>query len=459
MGSRLLVGYFWVCRETGPRDWPRWPCCCWPRRAVSAAITVVDTSSGTTGNNTTGSSSNQTDYPISGSLPFTVSSGADAIVVQYSEFAQNNTGLDANPIIEWNGVPLTKGIVQLSVNSSYVYADIFYLMNPTAGAGSLTVSGSGRTYTLGAFTLSGVNTAIAPTCVGQDSTSEFVSSVTLSSTTAAGSFAAVAEGFRTATYYRGPSTNFTLTASTSGPAVQLWTQLDPGDYTEAGGGYVANLSAGATTITASNSNALNNRNEVAAAVFLPISNSPSSSSAFAWTGGAGSGGTALWNTTAGNWSNSSGTATYSDNMPLAFSSTGINTNITIASTVNPGSLTFSNGTTPYSFSGASISGTASVTLGSSAGSVTLSNSNGYTGGTTVSGGTLVANNNTALGSGAVSVNAPGMLDFTSASPSITSLSGSGSIVLGTPSQSTNLIITGSATALAAPYRRTRAPAA
>ena len=63
-------------------------------------------------------------------------------------------------------------------------------------------------------------------------------------------------------------------------------------------------------------------------------------------------------------------------------------NITIAGGgVQPGSVTFTNNTTSYSFTGGAISGPAAITLEGS-GSVTFSNANAYTGMTTLSNGVL-----------------------------------------------------------------------
>ena len=392
-----------------------------PAAAQTAAISVVDTSSGTSGVSSGGSDGN--DYPISGTLPFMVSSNANALVVQYGEFAQANTGPDANPIIEWNGVPLTQGIVQVSYYSSYVYADIYYLMNPTPGVGSLTVSGSGRSYAMGAYTLSGVNTAIAPSVLGEDN--QIVSgvcSVTLPGTTTTGSFAAVAETDRTNNLDSLPK-NFTLSA-TSGTAVQLWSLLDtgPSKYIEGGGGYVTNLSAGATTITATNVNGASNRQEMAVAVFTPIA----ANGTCTWTGA-----------TNGNWSlagsgaNWSGAgSTYTDGSAVIFQDSAQNTNISISgSGVRPAMVTFTNNTTPYTFSGGGISALAIIALNGS-GSVTFNSANTYSGGTTINAGVLTAGNNTALGTGIVSVGASGTVNFMTAAPSIGGLGGAGSIVLG-----------------------------
>ncbi len=133
-----------------------------------------------------------------------------------------------------------------------------------------------------------------------------------------------------------------------------------------------------------------------------------------------------------NWNTPS--QAYTDGSPVIFSSSGANTNpIQIASAVSPASVTFTNGATPYAFSGAAISGTASVTLGVLAGSVTFNSPNAYSGGTTVNGGTLTAAADAALGSGPLSLNFAGMVNFTSPAPTVNGLGGSGgSIVLGNP---------------------------
>jgi autotransporter-associated beta strand protein len=82
-----------------------------------------------------------------------------------------------------------------------------------------------------------------------------------------------------------------------------------------------------------------------------------------------------------------------------FNSSGLNTSISIATAVQPASVLFTNGATPYTFSGAAISGSGAVTLSSSAGSVTFYNANTYTGATTISGGTLTLAGAGSLGAG------------------------------------------------------------
>jgi fibronectin-binding autotransporter adhesin len=83
--------------------------------------------------------------------------------------------------------------------------------------------------------------------------------------------------------------------------------------------------------------------------------------------------------------------------------------------VSPGIVTFSNNTLAYAVSGSyGITGSASLAI-NGGGAVTIANSNGYTGGTTLSSGLLNLANAAALGSGAMTISG-GTLDNTSGGP-------------------------------------------
>ena len=116
---------------------------------------------------------------------------------------------------------------------------------------------------------------------------------------------------------------------------------------------------------------------------------------FTWSGAASN----VWSTAGAlNWTNSSGaSAAYTDNANVTFSNAGANTNpIGITATVFPNSVTFTNSTLAYSFTGtggtAGIGGAATVSLDGGAG-VTFLSANTYSGSTTIaSGGTLTLGN-------------------------------------------------------------------
>ena len=153
------------------------------------------------------------------------------------------------------------------------------------------------------------------------------------------------------------------------------------------GGLATNLGAGSLTWTESANSNADIHWQVAMAVFSPFRGT------LAWTGAAGSGGNANWNTSDANWSGSS--TTYSDGAALAFSDSGVNTNITIVGSVAPASVTFSNSTAIYKFGGGTIAGPTSLTL-NGGGLVVLNNANIYAGQTYIRNGTIQIGQTNAL---------------------------------------------------------------
>ncbi|MGN6368647.1 MAG: autotransporter-associated beta strand repeat-containing protein [Phycisphaerae bacterium] len=142
-------------------------------------------------------------------------------------------------------------------------------------------------------------------------------------------------------------------------------------------------------------------------------NAPGAAS-LTWTGAVNS----IWDVTnpdgsvtgTANWSGSNTTFVNLDN--VTFNDTASNTNVTINTTVVPGSVTFSNSSKNYTLSGTGgIAGATTVTLNGT-GLVAIGNANSYTGGTSVLSGTLAINNANALGNGTLTI-AGGALDNTS----------------------------------------------
>ena len=110
-----------------------------------------------------------------------------------------------------------------------------------------------------------------------------------------------------------------------------------------------------------------------------------------------------WDTTTANWQ---GGNTFLNNDVPTFDDTAAGTtSITVASGITPAAMTFNNTAKNYTVGGAAIGGTGSLTK-SGAGILTLSASNSYSGGTTVSGGTLRVTNasGSATGPGPVTLN-------------------------------------------------------
>ncbi len=154
-----------------------------------------------------------------------------------------------------------------------------------------------------------------------------------------------------------------------------------------------------------------------------------------WTGQA----SGLWSTTAVgspyNWKLLSGqTGTeFLPNDQVLFNDNAIGTtNVSITSgNVNPLSVTFSNNNLSYSVSGSygivdSTNGVTTLAINGN-GRVTISTSNSFSGGTTVSSGTLQLGNAAALGTGGLAANS-GVLDLGGFSPLVTSFSGASGTV-------------------------------
>jgi len=202
--------------------------------------------------------------------------------------------------------------------------------------------------------------------------------------------------------------------------------------------------------------------------FIALGTASPLTDALTWTGNNGSGGNATWTAgTANNW-----TALYDVNSPLAFSQTGTNRNISVPAAITASSMTFSHDNSPaYAFSGQKISVTNSITstgagaatfaapvkantglalsgagsmtfngdvessglLVSGAGSITLNADNDdggtplFTGTASVSNGTLNVGNNLAISAATLSMSG-GTTNFTTATPSIARLTGTGGTV-------------------------------
>jgi len=116
-----------------------------------------------------------------------------------------------------------------------------------------------------------------------------------------------------------------------------------------------------------------------------------------------------WNTTTANWTTGSGSVAYANGDNATFDKTAGGT-ITLSGTLTPGTVTVSAASGTYTFTGATatdkISGTTSLAK-SGAGVLAVTSANDYSGGTTITGGTVQIGNATALGSGTITLNGSG----------------------------------------------------
>ena len=155
-------------------------------------------------------------------------------------------------------------------------------------------------------------------------------------------------------------------------------------------------------------------------------------------------GNGLWDFTSTNWKNSGGTPVlYADDIPATFDNTatgGGPFTVTLNTNVNPGAMTFSTTNKNYTVTGTGqIQGSASLAK-SGTGSLTLQTNNTFTGGVTVSAGTLFLGNRFGLGSGTLSIAAGSTFQqtefegnfATGALPNAFDLTGSGNVIFNIP---------------------------
>ena len=104
-----------------------------------------------------------------------------------------------------------------------------------------------------------------------------------------------------------------------------------------------------------------------------------------------------------NWTFNGAVATYADGNTVQFDDSATNTTVSLTATVQPKGIFVNNLTKDYAFSGSPIAGTNTLTkLGTAA--LTLYSANTFSGGTTLTAGTLNLDNNAALGTGPLTIN-------------------------------------------------------
>ena len=228
------------------------------------------------------------------------------------------------------------------------------------------------------------------------STTANPASLTLASSTVANSFAATSESYRL-----GSQTTWGFT-STTGNAVLPWKFVDPSGQVGFAAGYVNGVS-GPTTINSTPSG-IGTRNQSAAAVFTPLL---APAGAMTWAGTAGNGNWDIGVTK--NWQSPTTLNYYIEpnNGVLFNDSAGTANNVVVAQVVSPSSVTFNNNAIPYTLTasgGGAIGGSGSVAV-TGGGLVNMNLANSYTGGTTVSSGTLsIGNaNGSATGTGPIAI--------------------------------------------------------
>ena len=118
----------------------------------------------------------------------------------------------------------------------------------------------------------------------------------------------------------------------------------------------------------------------------------------------------LWNTTDKNWTQDGHVYRYKDGVDVVFNDAGKGGEVQLEGTLAPKDVLVE-GTCDYTFQGTGmIAGEAALTKNGS-GTLTIATANGYSGGTTINGGTIAMKNAQALGSGTVTMAGGTTLDL------------------------------------------------
>ncbi|MGA3266787.1 MAG: fibronectin type III domain-containing protein [Verrucomicrobiota bacterium] len=183
------------------------------------------------------------------STNFTVTWGASVLVVSlFDRDAQSTNNSPAS--LSWappgyGAQTLTRAVSENNAGSTYADSDIYYLFNPNPGTAAITATDtSGNTpsaMTMQAYTLRGVATTVPPVTYAANNPNALSVSVALSASTPAYAWAVVNSSYGT-----GPSTMYVASSSGAPSCPEI------NNVTSQCMGYVANLNAGAGTITAGN---------------------------------------------------------------------------------------------------------------------------------------------------------------------------------------------------------------
>jgi autotransporter-associated beta strand protein len=123
------------------------------------------------------------------------------------------------------------------------------------------------------------------------------------------------------------------------------------------------------------------------------------SSALVWSGAA----SGTWDVATANWLSNGVAVTYQNGSAVLFDDTASGgTTVSLIAPLSPSAITFNNSAKTYIFSGSAIGGAATI-LKAGGGTVNLNSANTFSGGITLSGGTVAVGNNSALGAGTVTL--------------------------------------------------------
>lgn len=195
-------------------------------------------------------------------LPYSVSSGANVLVLMIAGYGGSYPGSSG---IGYNGKPFTLAVCAVSKVTTIRQTSIWYLNNPDIGSFSITGNCNiANSHVFGAFTLSGVNTNVAPSVSTGEGNPSLKTSVTV--TNAEGAWVVAVEACSDTN-----NGSFSWTNSLGVSATSLF--QGTGKDTTWGAGVFKGLNGGTNTITGTYSgSSVGGKSPMAVACFAPSTN-------------------------------------------------------------------------------------------------------------------------------------------------------------------------------------------
>jgi fibronectin type 3 domain-containing protein len=241
------------------------------------------------------------------SASFTVSSGASVMVAYYASKDANSSATFPSTLTFNSSPAQTLSLLVKTNGGGQTWGDvaIYYLLNPTAGSGTITATGNAsiNQIWLMAYTLTNVDTTVTPVLGGAISTSSAVGVMIMSNNlnvAAANSWAAISTIGR-----NGTSGNIVNFSPSGGTLVSA--NNNQGSIGDVCFSYVSGLPAGSPDVFYATNTAANSKNAMAEAIFAPLNPAPSAPATFTAT--PSTSGNPVQVTLA--WTASSGALTYS----------------------------------------------------------------------------------------------------------------------------------------------------
>ena len=264
------------------------------------------------------------------------------------------------------------GAGYLNINGGSVWANTITNGTPSGGNPGATINVTGGT--LGITSLLGfIGTPVNP-----------INTLNLSGSTLQLAVSGIQTNVVVSTLTLGGTTNIINISSVPASVITYPTQFPLIAYGANGGSLSGTFNIGVSNLPGTYQGYISN-NTANSSIDLVLTSGPTSISVLDWKGSAGPN----WDTASVNWLNGVSPVAYFDGASVQFDDTATGpTAVNLVANVSPASVTVSNNTLPYAFSGSGIIGSTSVTKYGSNTLLFTNSGNAFIGGVTINAGTV-----------------------------------------------------------------------